>query len=116
MWMSYVARCILSVLVEQNIEITVVKIKGNFDASLASLSRPLFETLVQHADKDMTLDLSEVSAIDSSGLGVIVYLFKRLICLGLKLSLMGLHGQPMQFINELLINQVIDCHGLSASA
>ncbi len=53
----------------------------------------LFEELAA-ANDDVALDVSKVTFIDSSGVGGLVFLYKRLNAKGCKLELSGLAGQP----------------------
>jgi anti-sigma B factor antagonist len=39
--------------------------------------------------------------VDSSGLGILVFLHKRLVSNGHKLKIMGLKGQPLQLFTNL---------------
>jgi len=50
---------------------------------------------------DVVLDFSKVGFIDSSGLGALVFLHKRLVSKGHKLKIVGLKGQPLQLLTNL---------------
>ena len=50
------------------------------------------------------LDLSRVTFVDSTGIGALVALHRRLVARGHKLKVFGLRGQPLQlFMNLKLI-------------
>ena len=67
--------------------------------SFASKSNSLAE-----AAEDVILDLSRVTFVDSTGIGALVALHKRLVARGHKLKVFGLRGQPLQlFMNLKLI-------------
>ncbi|WP_136680304.1 STAS domain-containing protein [Neptunomonas sp. XY-337] len=83
-----------------------LKIEGSLDALAVEILRPRFDTLVQE-EHDVTIDMSEINFIDSSGIGAIVFLFKRLRALGRKLCLNGVHGQPLELLKHLRIDQSI---------
>jgi anti-anti-sigma factor len=51
-------------------------IQGPFDALAAEKLRPEFDRLATSSSGDLTLDLSGVDFIDSSGIGAIVFLYK----------------------------------------
>lgn len=87
----------------------VVTLEGELDAKSVSVLRPCFEQLVD-AGKAVVLDLSEVSFIDSSGIGAIVFLFKRLQVRGLKVSVVGLRPQPRELFMMLRIHKTILCY------
>lgn len=80
---------------------------GSLDALAVEILKPRFDELVQ-SHSDVVLDLNKTNFIDSSGIGAIVFLFKRLREVDRKLSLVGVHGQPLELLNHLRINKTID--------
>ena len=76
------------------------------DAAAMAAIRPQFEALAQGAE-DVELDLSKVSFIDSSGIGGIVFLYKRLVAAGRRLTVRGLGGQPLQMFKYLRITDML---------
>ncbi|MFG1427261.1 STAS domain-containing protein [Roseixanthobacter glucoisosaccharinicivorans] len=78
----------------------LVQIVEDMDAASMAKLKPVFEELGAATD-DVTLDLSAVDFIDSSGIGGIVYLYKRLRIAGRTLRLRGASGQPRRLINHL---------------
>lgn len=85
----------------------LVQITDDMDAAAMTRLKPLFEELGLGAD-DVTLDLSAVDFVDSSGIGGIVYLYKRLRVAGRKLRLRGAAGQPLQLITHLRLADLIE--------
>jgi anti-anti-sigma factor len=77
------------------------------DAHLASELRLVFEELLEHTHKNVVLDFSETLNLDTSGVGAIVYLFKRLHSKGLTLELTGLERQALRKIKRLHLNETI---------
>jgi anti-sigma B factor antagonist len=78
-------------------------VHGDLDANYVEAFRAQIDSLAQ-SEEDAVLDLSRVSFIDSSGIGALVSLHRKLIAKGHKLKVTGLHGQPLQlFINLQLI-------------
>ena len=75
-------------------------IDDDLDATYVTRLRPQIDRLAE-AGEDVVLDLSQVDFIDSSGLGALVFLHKRLIAKGHKLKVMGLKGQPLQLFTNL---------------
>ena len=75
-------------------------IDDDLDASYVARVRPEIERLAE-AGEDVVLDLSKVEFVDSSGLGILVFLHKRLISTGHKLKIIGLKGQPLQLFTNL---------------
>ncbi len=75
-------------------------IDDDLDAAYVSRVRPQIERLAESGE-DVTLDLSKVEFVDSSGLGALVFLHKRLVSKGHKLKVVGLRGQPLQLFTNL---------------
>ena len=55
---------------------------------------------------DVIIDLSEVSFIDSSGLSVIIAIFKQLNTTNHKLELSGLQTQPMELLEITQLHKI----------
>jgi anti-anti-sigma factor len=85
----------------------VISLRGDFDALAVGELRPRFEELVEQRDSDIVVDLSEVDFMDSSGIGALVFMFKRLTSKGRKLAIITGSGQPMQMIEYLRINRTV---------
>lgn len=85
----------------------IVKLTGNFDAMLAKEARGVFGQLAEEPDKNVIIDMSNVEYIDSSGIGAIVFLYKRLRSQNLDLVLKGLREQPTELMQSLRIDQII---------
>jgi anti-anti-sigma factor len=75
-------------------------IDDDLDASYVARVRPHIERLAE-ANEDIVLDFSKVEFVDSSGLGALVFLHKRLVSKGHKLKVVGLRGQPLQLFTNL---------------
>jgi anti-anti-sigma factor len=82
-------------------------IQGPFDALAAEKLRPEFDRLATEGHGDLTLDLTHVDFIDSSGIGAIVFLYKRMVGQKRRLEVTGLEGQPRQLIHFLRIDRTI---------
>jgi anti-anti-sigma factor len=78
-------------------------IDGDFDAGYLDQFREQVDSLAEAAE-DVMLDLSRVTFVDSTGIGALVALHRRLVARGHKLKVFGLRGQPLQlFMNLKLI-------------
>ena len=82
-------------------------ITGALDAQMIGPTQKAFQDLLTENSGDITLDLSTVDFMDSSGVGSIVYLHKRLVADNRTLSLLGLNGQPKKIIEFLRIDKII---------
>lgn len=89
-----------------NGEVTVVQIEGTLDAVTAPEFRTLVDELVAENRKDITLELSGLRLIDSSGVGVIVSLFKRVRANDGKVRIVGLRDQPRAIFRLLRLDRV----------
>jgi anti-anti-sigma factor len=86
----------------------IIQFQGEMDALGCAKLRPTLDQLVaEHAHNKVVLDLSEVGFLDSSGVGVIVFLFKRLKNAGGDLSIANVHGQPRELMKLLRIDSAI---------
>ncbi len=85
----------------------VLTFQGPLDAAAVQALRPMVSDLAENATGDVILDLTAVDFIDSSGIGLIVHLFKRLVGRAGGLTLVGLNGQPKQLIEYLRVDRII---------
>jgi len=82
-------------------------ITGAFDAQVIGPTQKTFQDLLSDNKGDIVLDMSAVDFMDSSGVGSIVFLHKRLVANNRVLFLSGLNGQPKKIIEFLRINKII---------
>jgi anti-sigma B factor antagonist len=85
---------------------TVLKIEGTLDAVTAPELRSVVDDLVSESRKEVTLDLVDLRLIDSSGVGVIVSLFKRVRANGGQVRITGLRDQPRAIFRLLRLDRV----------
>lgn len=89
-----------------NGEETLLKIDGTLDALTAPELRPTLDALVAEAKKSITVDLSQLRLIDSSGVGALVSLLKRVRAYGGEVRIAGLRDQPLAIFKLLQLNRV----------
>lgn len=87
-------------------ETTVLKIEGVLDALTAPDARPLVEAVLADQRRQVTVDVSGLRLIDSSGVGVIVSLFKRARTYGGMVKVNGLKDQPLTIFKLLRLDRV----------
>ncbi len=85
---------------------TLLKIEGVLDAITTPDIRPTIEALVSEQRRSITVDLSSLRLIDSSGVGVIVSLFKRAKAYGGAVGIAGLRDQPLTIFKLLRLDRV----------
>lgn len=86
---------------------TVIVVDGDMDALAIKQLRSEFENVAENDDRDVSVDMSQVEFIDSSGIGALVFLFKRLTAAGRALDIRGVHGQPRDLFSLLRIGKTI---------
>lgn len=86
----------------------ILSLSGEMDAHGCNQIKPMLEELVATVQtKNVLLDLNKVEFIDSSGIGAIVYLFKRLKAQHQSLVIRGVHGQPKELMELLRVGSAI---------
>ena len=85
---------------------TVLRIEGALDAVTAPDLRPTLDALVAERRAKITIDLSFLRLIDSSGVGAIVALFKRVRANGGRVTVTGLRDQPLAIFRLLRLDRV----------
>ena len=82
------------------------RVADDMDAEFMDLIRTDLDRLATSED-NVVLDVSNVTFIDSSGIGGMVFLYKRLATQGRKLQLDGLSGQPLQMLKYLRLTELL---------
>jgi anti-anti-sigma factor len=83
-------------------------LSGDFDAAGASAIRTEMEQIaVQPGPANVVLDIGDVTFIDSSGIGAIVFLFKRLRAQNRQLRISSATGQPAELLALLRVHKAI---------
>ncbi len=85
---------------------TTLKIDGTLDALTAPELRPALDQIVADGRKAITVDLSSLRLIDSSGVGALVSLLKRVRAYGGEVRISGLKDQPLAIFKLLQLNRV----------
>ena len=80
---------------------------GQMDAVAVERQRPGFADIAENENRDVVLDFSKVDFVDSSGIGAVVYMYKRLSARGHTLTISGLNGQPLELFRFLRIDKTI---------
>jgi anti-sigma B factor antagonist len=87
-------------------DVTVLRISGSLDALSTPDLRPVIDELVTEKRPVVTVDLSELRLIDSSGVGAIVSLYKRMRAVGCRVDVVGLKDQPLAIFRLLRLDRV----------
>lgn len=93
--------------VNEHNEITF-SITGNLDSNGTAQVRNKIEKLAEFSNShSIILDFKEVKCIDSSGIGAILFLYKRLFSYKKSLKIINAQGQPNDFMKKLRMNMII---------
>jgi anti-sigma B factor antagonist len=83
-----------------------LRIRGELDALSAPELRPLLDVIVGARRDDIVVDLTELRVIDSSGVGALVSLFKRIRGYGGNVRFTGVTAQPLVIFKLLRLDVV----------
>jgi anti-sigma B factor antagonist len=86
---------------------TLLRIEGALDALSTPELRPTIEALIEAKRPQVHVDLSNLRLIDSSGVGALVSLYKRLRAHGGELTISGLHDQPLAIFKLLRLERIL---------
>jgi len=92
-----------------------IEITGDMDAAAMIALRPMLEDIARD-DSDICLDMANVKFLDSSGLGGIVFLYKRLRARSRQFRLANVDGQPASLMRHLQLGFLIDARESGAAA
>lgn len=95
---------------------TVLRIRGELDALSAPELRPALDAIVEERRSDIVVDLSELRLIDSSGVGALVSLYKRIRATGGSVRFTGVTAQPLVIFKLLRLDVVFGLASDGAAA
>ena len=95
---------------EQHGTVTILSLRGNLDALSAHELRREIDALVAERRSPVVVDLAGLELIDSSGVGSIISLLKRMRLLSPpgEVKIAELRGQPQQIFQLLRLNRAFD--------
>ena len=99
-------RATMELLVNDHSRETRVTIRGRFDANTTPEVRSRLDALVNARPSHITVDLAELHQIDSTGVGALVSLFKRIRAYGGVFTIANLRGQPRGIFEILRLDRV----------
>jgi anti-sigma B factor antagonist len=86
--------------------VTVLRVEGELDANTAPDIRPALDQIVADRRRRVTVDLSGLRLIDSSGVGALVSLYKRVRAQGGSVRIEGVSDQPLAIFRLLRLDAV----------
>ncbi len=93
---------------EERGNVTVFSLKGNLDALTAPSLKKEIESLLATRKIHVVFDLKNLELIDSSGVGAIVSLFKRVRTLQGDVKIAQLAGQPSEIFKLLRLDRAFE--------
>jgi anti-anti-sigma factor len=87
--------------------IVTLNITGELDAVSVPDLRPVLDDLISKGHKKIVIDLKGLRLIDSSGVGAIVYLFRRVRGFGGTVTVRGAADQPLAILRLLKLDQIL---------
>lgn len=88
--------------------ITVLTLAGNLDASTSGGLKQEVIAIETAGQKRVAVDLGKLSLVDSTGVGVLISLFKRTRALGGSVQFAALNGQPKEIFRLLRLDRSLD--------
>ncbi|HEY7954633.1 MAG TPA: STAS domain-containing protein [Polyangia bacterium] len=85
---------------------TLLRIEGSLDATSTPELRPLLDQLVADKRAQVTVDLEKLRLIDSSGVGAIISLYKRIRAQGGEVAVKNAKDQPLAIFRLLRLDRV----------
>ena len=89
--------------------VTLLRLSGELDVQSCPELRPVLDALATQQERYVTVDLSELQLIDSSGVGVLVSLYKRVRAGGGAVRFVGVTAQPLAIFKLLRLDRAFEC-------
>lgn len=86
---------------------TFISLPNDFSGLAVDSFKDQFETVAKSEQSNVVLDFSDTTFIDSSGIGAMVFLYKRIEKKGQTLSLLNVSGQPHKLMSLLRVDKTI---------
>lgn len=106
----------LNIRLETVDSVTVGYLSGNLDAATAPELKSQIDKLVDERKVDVVFNLSGLELIDSSGVGAIVSLFKRVRTLQGDVKIAEITGQPAEIFKLLRLDKAFQIFGTTEEA
>jgi anti-sigma B factor antagonist len=89
-------------------DISILYLRGDLNALSADQLRKVINDVILSKHLKVIVEVSSLELIDSSGLGALVSLFKRMRSVCGHLKIVGLQGQPLELFQLLDLHKVFD--------
>jgi anti-sigma B factor antagonist len=109
--MENVREVCMEVKVTSNDGKTIVTLKGDIYVDQADELVDVFNSIVEKQPKEVTIDISGLKSITSSGIGKIVLLYKNLHEKKGKLKITGVNDTIMQIFKIVKLDKLVEIEG-----
>ncbi|CEO39473.1 anti-sigma factor antagonist [Photobacterium kishitanii] len=92
---------------EINDDTIVLSINGDMDAAGCQNIQSTIDDVISKPHPHIDVDMENVAFLDSSGIGALVYLYKRLTEKQHSMRIKNAHGQPLSLLKLLRIENAI---------
>ncbi|HLK41037.1 MAG TPA: STAS domain-containing protein [Polyangiaceae bacterium] len=89
----------------------LLQLRGELDAISCPELRPVLDALALQQGSAVTVDLSELRLIDSSGVAALVSLYKRVRARGSAVRFVGVNAQPLAIFKLLRLDRAFEIAG-----
>jgi anti-sigma B factor antagonist len=89
-------------------DVTLLTVQGGLDARTAADLKPEVVAIGESGSKKVVVDLAGLTLIDSSGVGVLISLFKRVRAAGGQVCFAGVQAQPKEVFRLLRLDRSLD--------
>ncbi|HZS40058.1 MAG TPA: STAS domain-containing protein [Polyangia bacterium] len=96
--------------------VTVLVLHGSLDALTAAGLKAEVVAIADAKTMKVVVDLEPLSLIDSTGVGVLISLFKRVRALEGQVFFSGLRAQPKEVFRLLRLDRSLDLHPTASEA
>ena len=86
----------------------IVELPNDFSGMSVDRYREQFDSLANTHQDNIVLNFNKTEFIDSSGIGAMVFLFKRIEQRGVNMQLLKVNGQPRKLMTLLRVDLTID--------
>lgn len=108
--MAYGRPVSISVTTSEAGEAHIVHVAGEIDVTSAAVLRDALEALIADGHRQLTLDLSDVTFLDSTGLGIVVGRLKRLARHGGTLTVAAAHERVLRVFTITGLDRLLEIH------
>lgn len=106
----------MGLAIKKDGDVQVLCIDGELDAFEVQTIRSQLEEALKQPAKLIAVDATDLTMVDSSGIGLLVYMFKQASANNIKYALTNLRGQPAEMISFLKIDRRVPVHASVSEA